>query len=111
MVRRVPDARYIILHTMTGNVSDEVAGIFKSADIVFDTARFTSVPVNLGSSSVYIPNVIKKYGKEKIAFGTATPFMDYVTPLIRIEALPDNEVSDTVKNLIRSGNAMRILGL
>ncbi len=79
----------------------------KKADIVFDTARLIGVPV--GDSSNHIPSIIEKYGKDKVAFGTATPFLDYVTPFIRIGVL--EEVDDAAKKLIWSENAKRILGL
>ena len=83
--------------------------IIKNANIVFDTARLVGVPT--GSSGSHIPSIIEKYGSDEVAFGTFTPFLDYVTPFIRIGVLKGSEVNEATKELIWSGNAERILGL
>ncbi len=111
VVSQVPDAKYIVLHTRIGNMSDNAVETIKRANIVFDTARLIGVPVSFGHSSAYIPGIIEKYGRDKVAFGSATPFLDYVTPFIRIQVLNEKEADERTKELIFSGNAERILGL
>ena len=109
VVSSVPDARYITLNTIIGRMSDDEVATIKNADIVFDTARL--VGVSTGGAGSHMPTIIEKYGRDKPAFGTFTPFLDYVTPFIRIGVLEDGEVNEATKELIRSGNARRILGL
>ncbi len=107
VISEVPDAKYIILHFVSSNVNDEVVRTIKNANIIFDTVRLVSAPA--GWKGCYIPGIIEKYGRDKVAFGTATPFLDYVTSFIRIETL--KEADEATKELIWSGNAKRILGL
>lgn len=109
VVSAVPDARYITLNTIIGEMAENDVEAVKNADIVFDTARLAGVPT--GGSGSHIPTIIEKFGRDKLAFGTFTPFLDYVTPFIRIGVLEDSEVNEATKELIWSGNARRILGL
>jgi predicted TIM-barrel fold metal-dependent hydrolase len=102
IVKAVPDAKYIILNVANrGKLSDEDIETFKRADITFDTS---------GRQSKVL-EIIEKYGKDKVAFGTHTPILDYLTGRIRVEALYEEEADDETKELIRSGNARRILGI
>ena len=103
IVREVPDAKYIILNIANGTrLSDDEEELFKNADIVFDTSgRAISKPWEL----------IKKFGKDRFAFGTHSPVLDYLTGLLRIESLREDEADEDIKELLRSGNAARILGL
>ena len=48
---------------------------------------------------------------EKFAFGTHSPILDYLTGLLRIESLRPSEADASVIELLRSGNAKRILGI
>jgi hypothetical protein len=45
------------------------------------------------------------------AFGIHSPILDYITGLLRIEALRENEADFNTKELLRSGNARRMLGV
>jgi len=103
IVRAVPDAKYLILNVANSiELRGEDLELFKRADIVFDTSgRNISNPGEL----------IKIYGKEKFAFGTHFPILDYLTGMLRIESLHESEADEKTKELIRSGNAKRIIGI
>jgi uncharacterized protein len=103
VVRAVPDAKYMILNVANGIELDENdAAIFKSVSLVIDTSgRALSNPGEL----------LKKFGSDKIAFGTHSPILDYLSGRLRIESLRESEADEKTRELLRSGNAMRILGL
>lgn len=103
IVKEVPDAKYIIRNVANSIQLDEnEAQLFKKANVVMDTSgRSVS---NLGA-------LIKSFGKDKFAFGTHSPILDYLTGQLRIEALRENEANAETKELLRSGNAKRILKL
>ncbi len=103
ILKEVPDAKYFILNHANGiSLSDEEAKLFAETELIFDTSgRAIS---NLGEQ-------IHKLGKEKFAFGTHSPILDYITGLLRIEALRPNEADEATLELLRSGNAKRILGI
>jgi len=103
VIKEVPDAKYLILNVANSTkLSDEEMELFKKTDIVLDTSgRATS---NLGE-------LLKTFGKDKFAFGTHSPILDYLTGLLRIESLRENEADEATKELLRSGNAKRILGI
>ena len=102
IVRAVPDAKFIILNVANrGSLNDDDIETLEKADIVFDTSgRSTN---NLFT--------LEQFGRNKVAFGTHTPILDYVTGRIRVEALKEEEADEAAKELIRSGNAKRIIGL
>jgi uncharacterized protein len=103
IVREVPDAKYIILNVANGiRLNDEDTELFKKADVVFDTS---------GREINTIPDLLKTYGRDKFAFGTHFPILDYLTGLLRVESLRDSEADSETKELLRYGNAKRILGI
>ena len=104
IVKAVPDAKYLILNVANSIVlsDNNDRELFKKADILFDTSGRT---INtLGDQLI-------TYGKEKFAFGTHSPILDYLTGLLRIEALREDEADTVTKELLRSGNAKRMLGI
>lgn len=103
IIREVPDARYMILNVANGlNVEQEDAEVFKNANVLIDTSGRTLT--NLGV-------LLKSQGKERFAFGTHSPLLDYLTGLLRIESLNDDEADKATKALLRSGNAKKFLEL
>ena len=103
LIREVPDAKYIIVNVANGmRVSDEELELIKKADILFDTS---------GRSMSNMPELIKRFGSEKFAFGTHSPVLDYLSGHLRIEYMNDAEADEMTKELIRSGNAKRVIGL
>lgn len=103
VIREVKDASYFIVNAANSmTVEDADMEVLKSADILIDTS---------GRSLSNLGEMIKKLGKEKFAFGTHSPVLDYLTGMLRIEALKPYEADEATKELIRSGNAKRKLGL
>ncbi|MCE5346536.1 MAG: hypothetical protein LLG13_09665 [Bacteroidales bacterium] len=103
IIKEVPDAKYMILNISTGTqLDDENIKIFKDANVVFDTS---------GKNISNLADLLKKYGKNKFAFGTHSPILDYLTGLLRIESLRAEEADKATMELLRSGNAKRILGI
>lgn len=103
IIREVPDARYIILNVANSLVLEkEDADIFKKAKVLMDTSGRTLT--NLGS-------LLKTQGRERFAFGTHSPLLDYLTGLLRIESLESGEADETTKELLRAGNAERFIRL
>ena len=103
VIREVKDAKYFIVNA-ANSMSLEQADdeLLKNIDFLIDTSgRALSNPGDL----------IQRFGKEKIAFGTHSPVLDYLTGLLRIESLKPEEADEATKEMIRSGNAIRMLGL
>ena len=102
IIKKVPDAKYLILNISAGfeGLTDEEVTILKNANVVFDTS---------GRNVANLNELIGKFGKEKFAFGSHSPILDYLTGLLRIESLRETEIDDTTKQLLRSGNALRLL--
>ena len=103
IIKAVPDAKYIFLNlTNSIKLNEEEEMLLKSANMVVDTS---------GRSVNAFQELISRFGKEKFAFGTHSPILDYMTGLLRIESLRDSEADENTKILFRSGNAKRILGI
>jgi hypothetical protein len=103
IMKAVPDAKYLALNVSGGiQLNDEDTKLFRDTDILLDTSgRNITDPAGL----------INKFGRDKFAFGTHSPILDYLTGLLRIESLRDSEADEATKELLRSGNARRILGI
>jgi predicted TIM-barrel fold metal-dependent hydrolase len=101
IVESVPDAKFIFVNLCNSvELDDDQESILKKANLLFDTS---------GRSVNALPELLKRFGEEKFALGTHSPILDYLTGLLRIESLRGEEASETVKDLMRSGNAKRIL--
>jgi uncharacterized protein len=103
IISEVPDAKYMILNIANRmRLTQEQFTLMKNSEVLMDiSGREIS---NLGE-------LITLYGKEKFAFGTHAPILDYVTPILRIEAARESEASEETKELIRSGNALKFLNI
>jgi predicted TIM-barrel fold metal-dependent hydrolase len=103
ILKAVSDARYLVLNVANSTeLSDEETALIKNSDIVLDTS---------GRAISNLGELLKKFGKDKFAFGTHSPILDYLTGQLRIESLRDTEADEKTKELLRSVNAKRILGL
>jgi len=103
IIKEVPDAKYFILNIANGiSLMTEEAEAFSGSNIVFDTS---------GRNISNMADQVKKFGKDKFAFGTHSPILDYLTGLLRIESLRPSEADASVMELLRSGNARRILDI
>jgi hypothetical protein len=103
LIRAVPDAKYMILNAANSmDLEDNDLDLIRKGEVVIDTSgRAISNPWEL----------IKRFGSDKFAFGTHSPILDYTTGQLRIEALRESEADEKTKELLRSGNAKRILGI
>lgn len=103
IMRSVPDAKYLVVNVANGTLlGDEDAALFRKTEVVMDTS---------GRNIVNPGELLRTYGKEKLCFGTHCPILDYFTGLLRIESLREDEADAATKELIRSGNLKRILGI
>jgi predicted TIM-barrel fold metal-dependent hydrolase len=106
VVREVPDAKYFILNVANSfDLNEEDLKLFRKADILFDTSGREISGENKLSA------IVERFGKDKFAFGTHSPILDYLTSRLRIESMKAAEADEETKELIRSGNAKRILGI
>ena len=103
IIKEVPDAKYMILNYANAAVLNaEEIKLIKNADLLFDTS---------GRAITNMSDSLKTFGKDKFAFGTHSPILDYLTGQLRIESLRENEADENTKELIRSGNAKKMLAI
>ncbi len=105
VVERVPEAKFIVLNAALPGDKDPAGRVFEKADILFDTVYASGTGVAMGAYP--LADGIARYGAKKFAFGTAAPFREPVTALIRIEV--SKETDAAAKDLIWSGNIRRLL--
>lgn len=103
LIEEVPDAKYLILNVV-GNpfLDDKEVELLRKANIIMDTS---------GRGLRRFSALLELYGKDKFSFGTHSPILDYVTGALRIESLREAEADEETKELLRHGNAERILNL
>jgi predicted TIM-barrel fold metal-dependent hydrolase len=103
ILKAAPDTRYMVLNVANSTeLSDEETALIKNASIVLDTS---------GRAISNLGDLLKKFGKDKFAFGTHSPILDYITGRLRIESLRETEADEETKEFLRFGNAKRILKL
>jgi hypothetical protein len=103
IIAEVPDAKFMILNVANGiGLSPADTAILQKADALLDTS---------GRATGNLADFLQRYGKEKFAFGTHAPILDYLTGMLRIEAMRDDEADNDTKELLRSENAKRFLDL
>jgi hypothetical protein len=103
ILKAVPDARYMILNVANSTeLNEEDTTVIKNASVLLDTS---------GRAISNLGELLKKFGKDKFSFGTHSPILDYLTGQLRIEALREAEADEETKELLRSGNAKKMLGL
>jgi predicted TIM-barrel fold metal-dependent hydrolase len=100
IIKAVPDAKYFILNSGAISLNDEETEILKKSNVLIDTS---------GRGMNNLNALMGRFGKEKFAFGTHSPILDYMTGRLRIESLRDSEADEATKEQLRSGNAKRIL--
>ena len=105
VMEQVPDGKFILLNAMLQAASEANSRVFKRADILFDTVYASGTRISFGSYDLV--EAIEIYGAGRFAFGTAAPFREPITALLRIEVT--KELDSASKDLIWSGNAMRFL--
>ena len=99
----MPDAKYMILnYANAASLTAEEMSLMKAANVLIDTS---------GRTITNMSDFIKLFGKEKFAFGTHSPILDYLSGQLRIELLTASEADEATKELIRSGNAKKMLSI
>lgn len=103
IIRAVPDAKFMILNVANSTeLTDDEAAFIMNSDVLLDTS---------GRAISNLGELLKKFGNNKFAFGTHSPVLDYVSGRLRIESLRASEADEATRELIRSGNARRVLGI
>ena len=103
IIKAVPDAKFLVLNYANVTVlNEEENELLKKSTVLFDTS---------GRSITNMNDYLQKHGKENFAFGTHSPMLDYLTGMLRIESLRPSEADVSTLELLRSGNAKRVLGI
>jgi len=103
IVKAVPDAKYMILNfANAAALKPEEMDLVRNAELIFDTS---------GRTITNMSEFLKVYGISKFAFGTHSPILDYLSGQLRIESLSPAEADERVKEMLRSGNAKKMLGI
>lgn len=103
IIKAVPDARYMILNfANNATLNAEEMSLVNKTDLLIDTS---------GRAITNMADFINNYGRDKFAFGTHAPILDYLTGQLRIESLRDTEADAVTKEMLRSGNAKRQMGI
>jgi predicted TIM-barrel fold metal-dependent hydrolase len=83
-------------------LSEEDENTIKNAQVLMDTS---------GRYITHFANYVKRFGKNRFAFGTHFPVLDYYTGLLRIESLRKEEATEEDRELFRHLNARQFLKL
>ena len=103
IIKEVPEAKYVIYNVCNSMALEAAdAPLFKKAKVLMDTS---------GRSLNDLAGILMTQGKERFAFGTHSPILDYLTGLLRIESMRETEADEATKELLRSGNAKKFFGL
>ena len=103
IIKAVPDAKYMVLNfANAATLNAEELALIKNTDLLFDTS---------GRTITNMSDFLKNYGYDKFAFGTHSPILDYLTGLLRIESLSPGEADELMKEMLRSGNAKKLLSI
>jgi uncharacterized protein len=106
IIREVPDAKYIIVNLANDiGLNNEDLELIRKADVLFDTSGRSM----MGGDT--LSELLKRFGREKFAFGSHSPILDYLTGPLRIESMNTAEADEETKELLRSGNAKKIIGI
>lgn len=101
LIKVVPDAKYMILNLANAAaLNAEEMSLVRKTDLIFDTS---------GRAITNMADYLNSYGIDKFAFGTHSPILDYLTGLLRIESLNPEEADEDKKEVLRSGNAKKML--
>lgn len=103
IVKAVPDAKYLVVNVANSMaLSDDEMLLFRKADLLMDSS---------GRNITNWSSLFKLFGTDQFCFGTHAPILDYFSGLLRIESLRANEADEKTKELLRSGNLKRMLGI
>jgi hypothetical protein len=96
---------FVLLNVEADLIKDANLQALHDVDVYFDTVYATAcVP---GQSGYDVLRLIKEFGADRFLFGSAYPFRDPISALIRLEVI--NELDPAAKEAIWSRNAQRLL--
>jgi len=103
VIEKVPDAKFMVLNYANAvSLSDKEKNRIKQTDLLVDSS---------GRAMTHMKEFIDVFSTDKIALGSHAPVLDYLTGMLRIESLRDEEATDVQKEKMRSGNIRRMLGI
>jgi len=96
---------FVLLNALLTPIKEEYVEAFRNSDVYFDTVYASAT---LPDQSGYnVLRLIKEFGSDRLLFGSAYPFRDPISALIRLEVV--NELNPAAKEAIWSGNAQRLI--
>lgn len=105
IIKAVPDANYFVVNLANSlKLNDADMDVVRKANILFDTSG------RMIRGEDTLSELLNRFGREKFAFGTHAPILDYLTGRLRIESLSGSDADEHSKEMLRSGNAKRLLG-
>ncbi len=103
LVKHVPDGKYLIQNVANSlDLVQEDLALIRSTQLVMDTS---------GRNINQLGKFLQIFGKNKFAFGSHSPILDYCTGLLRIESLSVSEADEETKVKLRSGNIKELFDL
>lgn len=118
-IRQVGPVRLILAHMGGWRNWDQVEELLRSAPVLLDTSFSLGAlsPLNDGYyrsedlpllGETQFVRMVRKFGAERILFGSDSPWGDQSVDVARLRALP---LTEAEKNAILGGNAQTLLGL
>ena len=96
---------FVLLNVNITHLKDEYLTALRNVDVYFDTVYASAcVPP---ASGYDVLRLVKEFGSDRFLFGSAYPFRDPISALIRLEIV--SELDAAAKEAIWSGNAQRLL--
>jgi hypothetical protein len=96
---------FVLLNTNIAPLKDEHLAGLRNVDVYFDTVYASAC---LPTTSGYdVLRLIKEFGADRFLFGSAYPFRDPISALIRLEVV--KELDPATRDAIWSGNAQRLI--
>lgn len=103
-IAKAPEARYLILHAFPDTIPEERKDLFRNATVLFDTIYASGTPIGV-ISAYSLSKLTEVFGIERFAFGTASPFRDPISPVLRLRIW--REGTPSMLDAVWHGNAQR----
>lgn len=100
-----PALRCMVLQAIFEQLTPEAVETLKRAHVLFDTTRATTCGV-AGPNSYDLAREQARFGAQRFAFGTMTPFTDRWSPVLRVEA---GEFGAREREALMAGHARAFL--
>jgi len=98
-------ATFVLLNVLPTRLRDEQLEGLRNVDVYFDTVYASeALPPGSGYDVLHL---IKDFGRDRFLFGSAYPFRDPLSALIRLDIV--HELDPAAREAIWSGNALRLI--